>query len=326
MNPIRIWYLAFWLASLGVRRLQGQSELQVRITAHVREKTGHNTLFAFQQNGATEQEKIGLWKECLAAIVNGTVESLQGATAVGQTSRPAEECRPAPKSTPAAKPEGKAERIAESPGPVKSGEIDQLRELLGKILGSRKQEIDETRVWEIAASVTQTAVTNALADFAVTFKAPPRDVVEIRKWDGTVKEIGPIVHRQFKQVMQFVTARNTRGYPLPVWLYGSPGAGKSHLFSEIQTHKNKMKISGNTYPVREQLKALGGKWVADEKAWEVPDANGAQAQALVASAPVSQRRSFSGGQTKRCWECGCSFTYGDAKRNGGDWSDSYCGC
>lgn len=30
--------------------------------------------------------------------------------------------------------------------------------------------------------------------------------------------------------------------------------------------------------------------------------------------------------TKRCWECGCAFTHADAKRNGGDWSDSYCGC
>ncbi len=31
-------------------------------------------------------------------------------------------------------------------------------------------------------------------------------------------------------------------------------------------------------------------------------------------------------QTKRCWECGRSFTFHDAKSNGGDWHDSYCGC
>lgn len=30
--------------------------------------------------------------------------------------------------------------------------------------------------------------------------------------------------------------------------------------------------------------------------------------------------------TKRCWECGCSFTYADAKCGGGDWGESYCGC
>jgi len=33
-----------------------------------------------------------------------------------------------------------------------------------------------------------------------------------------------------------------------------------------------------------------------------------------------------GDQVKRCWECGCTFTYADARRNGGDWQDSYCGC
>lgn len=30
--------------------------------------------------------------------------------------------------------------------------------------------------------------------------------------------------------------------------------------------------------------------------------------------------------TKTCWECGCEFTYADAKHNDGDWQDSYCGC
>lgn len=31
-------------------------------------------------------------------------------------------------------------------------------------------------------------------------------------------------------------------------------------------------------------------------------------------------------ETRRCWECGCTFTRTDARRNGGDWADSYCGC
>lgn len=29
---------------------------------------------------------------------------------------------------------------------------------------------------------------------------------------------------------------------------------------------------------------------------------------------------------KVCWECGRSFTRSDARRRGGDWFDSYCGC
>lgn len=31
-------------------------------------------------------------------------------------------------------------------------------------------------------------------------------------------------------------------------------------------------------------------------------------------------------EKRQCWECGGMFTYADAKRNGGDWSESYCGC
>ncbi len=27
-----------------------------------------------------------------------------------------------------------------------------------------------------------------------------------------------------------------------------------------------------------------------------------------------------------CYSCGCEFTYAEAQRDGGDWSDSYCGC
>lgn len=33
-----------------------------------------------------------------------------------------------------------------------------------------------------------------------------------------------------------------------------------------------------------------------------------------------------GGETKTCWECGCTFSYADCRANDGDWQDSYCGC
>lgn len=45
-------------------------------------------------------------------------------------------------------------------------------------------------------------------------------------------------------------------------------------------------ITGNTYPVKEQIKALGGKWNADAKGWTVPDNRAEEARALVASAPA----------------------------------------
>ena len=41
-------------------------------------------------------------------------------------------------------------------------------------------------------------------------------------------------------------------------------------------------ITGNTYPVKDALKALGGRWDAAEKGWRVPVANAGEARRLVA--------------------------------------------
>lgn len=46
-------------------------------------------------------------------------------------------------------------------------------------------------------------------------------------------------------------------------------------------------VTGNTYPVKDSIKALGGRWDADAKGWRVPADKVAQAQALVAGAPKS---------------------------------------
>jgi len=50
-------------------------------------------------------------------------------------------------------------------------------------------------------------------------------------------------------------------------------------------------ITGNTFPVKEQIKALGGKWNPTAKGWNVPDDKAEEAQALVANAPKSKTRS-----------------------------------
>ena len=49
---------------------------------------------------------------------------------------------------------------------------------------------------------------------------------------------------------------------------------------------NTVAISGNTYPVKEALKALGARWNADGKAWMVPADKADEARALVAGAPA----------------------------------------
>lgn len=40
-------------------------------------------------------------------------------------------------------------------------------------------------------------------------------------------------------------------------------------------------ITGNTYPVRRELRAMGGEWDAAKKAWMVPNEKAAEARALL---------------------------------------------
>jgi hypothetical protein len=46
-------------------------------------------------------------------------------------------------------------------------------------------------------------------------------------------------------------------------------------------------ITGNTYPVKEQIKALGGRWNRALNGWDVPTANAEQARSIVANAGPS---------------------------------------
>ena len=50
-------------------------------------------------------------------------------------------------------------------------------------------------------------------------------------------------------------------------------------------------ITGNTYPVKDTLRSLGGHWDPGAKGWRVPADKAEQALALVASAPKSSTRS-----------------------------------
>ena len=65
-------------------------------------------------------------------------------------------------------------------------------------------------------------------------------------------------------------------------------------------------ITGNTYPVKDQLKALGGKWNADAKAWMVPAAKADEARALVSGTPKQSSNHNHGGKRyfRNCADCG----------------------
>lgn len=70
-------------------------------------------------------------------------------------------------------------------------------------------------------------------------------------------------------------------------------------------------ITGNTYPVRNKLRDLGGIWNSFKKGWEIPKEKAEEANAIVSAAATSKRDS----PTKKSWvPCGypgCSPTYCD---------------
>ena len=52
----------------------------------------------------------------------------------------------------------------------------------------------------------------------------------------------------------------------------------------MNTTESLVAITGNTYPVKEALKALGARWNGDLKAWMVSAGKADQAKAIVAGA------------------------------------------
>lgn len=62
-------------------------------------------------------------------------------------------------------------------------------------------------------------------------------------------------------------------------------------------------ITGNTYPVRELLKALGAKWNPNAKVWMVPDNKAEEARRIVTSSTSEPSKSEPFRHTK-CTICG----------------------
>ena len=94
-------------------------------------------------------------------------------------------------------------------------------------------------------------------------------------------------------------------------------------------------ISGNTYPVKDAIRALGGRWNPNLKSWMVPADKADAARALVAGAPKQQPYSAASARSysstpgtcthcgercnpryRTCLECshgGMSFTTADGR-------------
>lgn len=62
---------------------------------------------------------------------------------------------------------------------------------------------------------------------------------------------------------------------------------------------NSVLITGNTFPVKDQLRALGGRWDAGAKGWKVPADKADQARTIVSGAPRTEYRG-----PRKCRCCG----------------------
>jgi hypothetical protein len=73
-------------------------------------------------------------------------------------------------------------------------------------------------------------------------------------------------------------------------------------------------ITGNTYPVRDALKALGGRWNPEKKGWDVPDNKADEARKLIAGAPAHTGNPGTCSKCRKpckapytlCWACKCA--------------------
>ena len=77
--------------------------------------------------------------------------------------------------------------------------------------------------------------------------------------------------------------------------------------TQTNTNAAKVTITGNTYPVKDAIKALGGRWNADAKGWDVPADKADEAKALVAGSVGTPRSSGSSSTyrgPKKCCVCG----------------------
>ena len=69
-------------------------------------------------------------------------------------------------------------------------------------------------------------------------------------------------------------------------------------------------VQGNTFPVKDQLKAIGGKWDPVSRAWTVPADKAAEAQALVAPARPAYTGDRPNAKPGKCVSCGCRVEVG----------------
>lgn len=83
-------------------------------------------------------------------------------------------------------------------------------------------------------------------------------------------------------------------------------------------------ITGNTYPVKDQLKAIGAKWNPDQKCWTITDSKAEEARRIVANAPAATPATP--GKCKKCGHaCKAPYTLCWGCKSASEGKCSNCG-
>lgn len=69
----------FFFNQLVARLKAAGAEAEAKVAGHVTAKTGHSTLPSYHSNGATEEEKLELYKELLKAVLSKNYDALLAA-------------------------------------------------------------------------------------------------------------------------------------------------------------------------------------------------------------------------------------------------------
>ena len=94
------------------------------------------------------------------------------------------------------------------------------------------------------------------------------------------------------------------------------------LTRNMAAKSNMVPITGNTFPVKDQLKSIGARWNPDDKLWMITPAKLAEANSIVSAAPVlvPGKCSKCGATCKEpytlCLKCKPAFKYTRCKQCG----------
>lgn len=110
--------------------------------------------------------------------------------------------------------------------------LDQMRKLLG--VGADKPTLSEEEVMECLRphlADIQGMIDSAGKRIEVLESQPPKRL-EV-KHNGKVNEVKGKRHKDFEEMVKTITSKDEKGANCPLWLYGKPGAGKTHIAHQI---------------------------------------------------------------------------------------------